>query len=67
MDTGKNELPPEYLRWLKELFDDDQWRGYLKPTIELFTYLEIIEHCKKMPNVYKNSDILRRKNDENTI
>lgn len=67
MDTGKNELSPEYLQWLKELLDGDPWCGYLKPTIELFTYLEIVEHLEEIPNVYKNSDILRRKNDKNTI
>lgn len=67
MDTGKNELPPEYLQWMTELLDDDPWSGYLKPTMHLFTYLEIEEHLKESPSVYKNSDILRRRNDGNTI
>lgn len=67
MDTGKNELPPEFLQWLNELCEEDSWSGYLKPSINLFTYLEIEEHLKDLSSVYKNSDILRRKNDENTI
>ncbi len=69
MNTGKNELPPEVVETMKELLEEEfgQDRAELYRNFRLFTTLEIIDHLEVSPSVYKNSDILRRNNNENTI
>lgn len=72
MDTSKNEFSEDYL--LKLTFAALQEGTIVTDPVDRIMCLErevtryvIHEHINESPTIYKNTDILRRKNDENTI
>lgn len=69
MDTGENELSKDYL--LELTLAALQKGEIVVDPLDKIKCLErevtrhvIHEHLKESPSVYKNSDILRRKNNE---